>query len=614
MGPYEGSRSLVRLCIRVRSDERGFSLIETVIAIGLIFVALVTLAYAATSGFGYQALARERQAANGLADKMMEEVRGLAYESIRKGLAAGDLSTDTQLVSGCTSDPTPPPITYRYPDCAGEKLVYTSDPSYEPPEPLNEHVHTIAESDGSGYPTDYVYRIYITNNCPTGTETGCTAATPYRVTVIVSWAGGRIQGVAKSVTTQSLFYSPSGCVSNQTHPYAAPCQPFFYGQAQVPRGSVAISGSILGLPFAAGGLFTSGVESDAQHEQFSAAQGAYMQSAALLLDTSGTEEMAGGMAQTIAASEDPTAGAAYASTPDDAPPPGAGGNEGMAYGQTEFWVVAPDGETAELNAATAASATDTCPPWGTTEGDEVVCSGSKIQQGGLLTAWVRLGNIFENVDLGTVTFATIGAASLSPNRALVDRDLVSGEDGTLESKVERHFGTVQLVGLPSAVPSEDITAQLPGWGSYLVTMSGYSDAATTTVGTGAPDPDGGPTSGTILYWNGAGYSTAAPEETFTPAPVTLFSDINGHAVEIDITSSSLTGATFSPTHTDLSGSPAAIGEAKAEMSAPLEGTIHYVVTIDPGTSGEATVVDVTVQVALGTMIAKGVFERAPIEG
>ncbi|MEW6059940.1 MAG: type II secretion system protein [Actinomycetota bacterium] len=586
----------------MRDDEHGFSLIETVIAIGVMFVALVTLAYAATAGFGYQALARERQAANGIADKTMEEIRGLAYGSIQKGLAGADLADDPNLVSNCPQDPTSPPITYRYPDCEGEKVTYTADPNYTPPEPLKEHVGTI-----EGYPTDYTYRIYITNSCPSGTETGCTGPTPYRVTVVVSWAGGRIQGVAKSVTTQSLFYSPGGCVSSQTHPYAAPCQPFFYGQAQVPRGSVTVSGSIWGLPFAAGGLFTSGVESDAQQEQFSTVAGAFMQSAALLLDTSGNEGMAGGAAQTVAASNDPSGSMDdYAQIPEQTLP--ATNLPPLTYGQTEFWVVAPQGEVTAVQAATAATPAEPCPPWGTSQNDEAVCSGSKIQQNGSLTAWADLTNVFENVDLDIVTFATIEAAP-SPNTALVDRELVTDEDGRLVSTVERRFGTITLVGLPSGFPIEDRLEQLPLWEGYLVRMTGYTDRVIAAVGTGASNPTADVLGGTIRYWSGDGYTEVPANTTVQPNEITLVSDMSGHLVQIHITSSALVAQSPNTPYEDLEGSPAAIGEATAEMSAPLEGTISYVITID-----DTVVVNLTVDVALGTMIAKGVYARAPMEG
>ena len=100
---------------------------------------------------------------------------------------------------------------------------------------------TIGASDD--YPVDYDWRTYVTNNCPTATANGCMTVDPYKVTVIVEWegAGTAADGVQR-VTTQSLFHSPSGCVSSQTHPFAAPCQPFFYGQAIAPVGVAIQSG------------------------------------------------------------------------------------------------------------------------------------------------------------------------------------------------------------------------------------------------------------------------------------------------------------------------------------------------------------------------------------
>ena len=91
---------LVRVHARLH-DERGFSLLETIFAVTIMFAALVALAYTATVGFGYQSLSRARQAANGIANEVMEEVRGLAYEHITDGLLDTDLAGDANIVD-CT--------------------------------------------------------------------------------------------------------------------------------------------------------------------------------------------------------------------------------------------------------------------------------------------------------------------------------------------------------------------------------------------------------------------------------------------------------------------------------------------------------------------------------
>ncbi|MGH2528393.1 MAG: type IV pilus modification PilV family protein, partial [Actinomycetota bacterium] len=60
---------LARVRVRAHSDERGFTLLETVIAVTVIFGSLLMLAYTATIGFTYASLARERQSATGLANQ-----------------------------------------------------------------------------------------------------------------------------------------------------------------------------------------------------------------------------------------------------------------------------------------------------------------------------------------------------------------------------------------------------------------------------------------------------------------------------------------------------------------------------------------------------------------
>src|SRR3990172_6542805 len=102
----------VRIHARLHDDERGFGLVETVIAVGIIFASLGTLAYSATVGFGYQELARQRQAATGLANQVMEEIRGLAYTKIQAGLLSTDFTGDANIVS-CSG-------TYRFLSCTAD--------------------------------------------------------------------------------------------------------------------------------------------------------------------------------------------------------------------------------------------------------------------------------------------------------------------------------------------------------------------------------------------------------------------------------------------------------------------------------------------------------------
>src|SRR5215211_1856830 len=94
----------VRIHTRLHDDERGFSLLETVIAITIIFGSLITLAMSASTGFRYVGIGREEQAANQIANQLMEQVRGLAFTKISQGLQTSDLSSDPDLVTGCAGD------------------------------------------------------------------------------------------------------------------------------------------------------------------------------------------------------------------------------------------------------------------------------------------------------------------------------------------------------------------------------------------------------------------------------------------------------------------------------------------------------------------------------
>src|SRR6266516_4411323 len=92
---------LSRLRAHAAHGDSGFTLIETIIAITIIFASLVALAETATIGFKYVALSRERQAGAGIADQLMESVRGLASAKLTKGLSTSDLSptTDPNIMS-----------------------------------------------------------------------------------------------------------------------------------------------------------------------------------------------------------------------------------------------------------------------------------------------------------------------------------------------------------------------------------------------------------------------------------------------------------------------------------------------------------------------------------
>ncbi|MCA1727147.1 MAG: type II secretion system GspH family protein [Actinobacteria bacterium] len=185
-----------RLRSRVRS-ESGFTLIEMLVAQGVILSSLVTLAFTASIGFSDIALARQRDGANGLANRVMEQVRALPFDTLKRGLANSDLpGGDTNVVtSGC---PNGAPYCYRATSAGTlEEIPHGVNAPVEPLVP-----HRATATVGRTTYTRAVYVSYYNNNA---------SLNAFRVTVVVTWEAAVRRGTAAVVRVQSVMYSPAGC-------------------------------------------------------------------------------------------------------------------------------------------------------------------------------------------------------------------------------------------------------------------------------------------------------------------------------------------------------------------------------------------------------------------
>jgi type II secretory pathway pseudopilin PulG len=627
---------------RLRHDERGFTLLETVIAVTVVFGALLALAYTATIGFGYQSLARQRMTATQVANRIMEQVRGLAYSKVQAGLADADLSGDPNIVA--CSEPTG--IVFRFLSClpvpsgspvgAGERIVHSpiSCPASNPDcvAPLVRHRGTMTANG-----ITYSWSVYVTNDCPT-LGSGCTKVAPYRVTVLVTWTGGRAYPT-KLVRIQSLFYSPAGCRSTTTHPFAAPCQPFFFATARAPVGSVSVSGSIAGLSFSSGELLTIGVESSLQQEQLSQAQGSYTATGVVVRDAGG-ERVAGVTSEVTTASDaDPGSTTPPYSSSTLTPPTGLS-TVSSASGNVEISFTSPAGDTARSDSTVAAGGTYVCPPpTDTAETDGKPCAGSRAQQGGTaptdaapLTAALRLDGFASG--LGSATLARVGNQNNGPAKTFVNRVIyatstatcspVNGADGCVDIQSVRSFGTIGLGGLPSGM------AAPIGWNGYWLRIVGYTDSGRATVGRAAlSSASTGPAvsapstslSGTLSYWNGTQYVSLPVNDPRIPSaldafavtggtPFSLTQTVGGKTVTVTIgTVAGASAQASASTSTTVSGTGnLSRTEAIAQVTPPRV-TLVYRVAVD----GEPAV-DLRIELNLKTLEARGVYAPAPAPG
>ena len=619
--PMRWKNSLfVRIHARVRDDEHGFSLLETVIAITVIFGSLITLALSASTGFRYVGMGREQQAANQVANQLMEQTRGLAFSKIQRGMQASELSTDPNLVTACTGDPTG---TYRLLDCTGEKVVSTNlncpTATTDCSVPIVPSSGTVGQAED--YPVDYSWHSYVTNNCPVVIEGACEAISPYRVTIIVTWegAGTSADGV-QGVTIQSLFHSPGGCINSSTHPFAAPCQPFYYGQAIAPSGEIEVSGSVGSVDFQGGTVILTGVETTMQVEQVSQVQSSWTQSQTNLTTSSGTTALptAASFGATAVDSDPSATTPNYQVSPVD---PGEGSNQVTAGGDNYVQVQNADGDAGEAISATAAGGTNACPPVppaSTQESDLQPCGGAKVQQAGVSRIVAYLDQDLDaddvaDLELGETTLASVGPASV-PTTVFTDRELVSDEDGNIENSASRTLGTVSIGGLPEFVPAP------AGWGTSFLELTGYGDAVATAAGTSAADPTTS-IAGTLSYWSGGGYSTvdlgATPEYSLSNLEfihVADVADANGvpHQIQIRIaTVDSISMGSVPATSESSEGCPAGgcTTEARATVGSPIIGSLTYELWIDG-----AQIADARIDVSLGTLSSKSIYGPAPEAG
>src|SRR5439155_15386092 len=116
-------------------------------------------------------------------------------------------------------------------------------------------------------PTTYTVKSYVTY------YQNVTTRNTFRLTVVVNWPNPARKGVSSSVQTQTIAYSGTGCLSTNTHPFAAPCQPFFYANGIADAGHVDISGTLAGVSLATAGVVMPDWSSNMQIEQISAVQG-----------------------------------------------------------------------------------------------------------------------------------------------------------------------------------------------------------------------------------------------------------------------------------------------------------------------------------------------------
>ena len=595
--------SLFPLRRRLAADE-GFTLIELVIAMGVILTALLAMAYTATIGFSDIALARQRQGANGLADQAMEQIRGLPFDTIKKGLATWDVGTDANIVACGTLK------CYNFKGVIPNENIptsgYPAPPSNPKITPLVPHVQTLKVGA-----TSYTVSAYVTYY-----KNDTTQSSTYRAIVTVTWTNTARHGVSSRVENQSILYSGNGCLSTATHPFAAPCQPFFYGTAASATGHVDVTGNLPGADFSRGSLWLADFNSTMQIEQVSAVQGNTQTSGVSILPKTQPENYQNRVQVSSAADNDPSQ-----SDPafDSHSLPSTSAQTVKEDGSTgSLWVASTAGDTGSTTSTTSASATNPC--LSQLDDPPQPCGSATSWQGqngsgSQKTMSTNLDLKAGSTDLGAAALVALDSPSaqslMYTDRAVspeLSNCLGTSGDGCVHAEGSRYLGQFTVGALPPQLPPGSAP---PGWLGYLVRVSDFHDSAMVEVGKGTRAPTVLAT-GTISYWNGLGYSTVviAPgaPATIPVGPVSIVLPLFPGG-PLTVTMQVVQG--FGTGGTSLSD-PAACGancdraSAKSVSNSPLTGDVLYKVTFNT-----VTLADLDIHIDLGTLTVSGEYKVSP---
>jgi prepilin-type N-terminal cleavage/methylation domain-containing protein len=619
-----------RLYARIRGEESGFTLIELMVAITVIVIALVSLAYTANLAFTDAAFARQRQSANGIASRAIEEARALPFDTLKKGLSSNDTTvTSDSALTACSTD-----------KCfQGEPVPlsgYAAGTTISPFVP-----HTTTKTVG---PTTYTLKTYVTYYQGAGAPPYVTpfnkTSNTFRVTAVVTWTARERAGASHSVQVQTVVYSPTGCLSTATHPFAAPCQPFFYATATSDQGHIDITGSIQTVPvFDRASVWLPGDNSNQQIEQTATVQGKAFTGGVSIKYPSVDETFQGHSEITTGADNDPSTPGLEVGPAPPAVVPLMGTQPALTpitnsslLGALTLTGSAGD-TTSTMSTTSGDNAAHACPApgGGAPQNDLQPCGNAKSLQVGTLTATFQVTAAAS--DLGPATLVRIQPpAATSPGFAYTNRDIApeatmcttTSGDGCTHSEAHRTIGPITLATLPEAVAA----SAPPGWNQSkgLVQLTDLSDTVVAEAGVGTAAPTR-TTTGTISFYNGSGYTTCSLYGAVVGPPALPACAVDasnnliipelvlndplhpGVTVDIKATLQPASVTNTGPTSTVATCSPACPNtrtDARAGSESPVSGQIHYVVS-----ATGLPQADLTIGIKLGQLLAKASYQAAP---
>lgn len=511
---------MVRHRITAAEDrEAGFSLIELIVTMVILGIILSSLALVQIRAMVTIAQAKERQQATALANRTLEELRALPWNTLEKGLSAAfPASSDPNVSGGRLRPPSAPAI--------DEVLVVLPDeaqvPNDDSARPLRmtggTNVQLIDDPETPG--RTFTVRSYVTQG-PSGVNG------PLNLTVIVSWER-RGDGLDRTVLARSKAYSPSGgCGSTENQPFLGACQAFFTADSGTSPVTITITGAafvedgespdpddegpwpvLTGTDYATFALALPAASSNVGSEQATTGRARSILGGLSVDDGTTTPPSFGFSVVDLVASDDVST--SHPLNPSAVTSVGTAVSRTYSGDNGTLSVQAPSSAGGQVRAAMTAGCGE--------PGVGVACSRGDATGSGTLRAQFTTG--------GTTT--TLAEAAFQPGYAWSGRNIATPgtlatgctsllDSGCTSSRAGQATGTVTIGGGP-AWDGGSAT-------SGLVRVTSYSTSARSEYG--ANQLDVAPTvsrTGSVQWWNGTSYSTislsASTDVTQSFGPVT----------------------------------------------------------------------------------------------
>ena len=423
---------------------------------------------------------------------------------------------------------------------------------------------------------------------------------------------------------RTTAFSPSGCLSTSTHPFAGPCQASFSARAGVTSGGFTLANQldptapIVGMGATSMGLELSELATSTDIEQTTTLTAGAKTMAATKTD-GGVTSTSGGKTAATAADSDPSSSAAAASNSKTAAAQTSGAQS--VSGTAGLFSATPtDGDTGNADSQVVAGATGCVATTGVAIASGQPCASGAVQPQGT-TGQVTLDLFGDNGaagrDLPAFTLASV-AASPSATRAMAGRFTTTNAaactsatpPNCAHASVTRSLGTVTVGTVPARVGID--TGPAAYTGSFSVT--GLNETARAESGTGYRAATLTRTAGTLSYWNGASYTSVAlsgvaADATYDP-PAATFTYRQASHIGVVITVDSVIRVS-APRLTSVPATPGACTPDACTQRSTSASTVSadttYVVSID---GAETT--RFVIRTDLGALNAQTSFRAAPI--